>query len=216
MIGDLCRPAPMFLKRHLVAVPQQLAVESLQANGQYAHDDHFVERTGFAEVRCRFHSILRVFLAGADPVLLVADGDFAVHLRCGRLTTRHEPRIHAVAAAYQRVFRSIEDGSASLIVQRPAFGHAGGTNGRDASVVPGRLPLRAWRPCSFLRTGREDVLHHLGVRRAVREQRGRAALNAVEGYPSCKPLNTGCRIWHAMSPSAPVPKSHQPRQFHGV
>ena len=157
------------LEAHVVAVPQQLAVESLQANGQYAHDDHFVERTGFAEVRCRFHAVLRVFLAGADPVLLVADGDFAVHLRNFRFAARHEPRIHAVAAAYQCVFRSIEDGSASLIVQRPAFGHAGGTNGRDASVVPVDLYF-GHGDFAFFGPGREDVLHHLGVRRAVRLQ----------------------------------------------
>ena len=35
------------------------------------------------------------------------------------------------------------------------------------------------------------------------------------GWPSLSAQNDGSRIWQPMSPSAPVPKSHQPRQQNG-
>ena len=40
--------------------------------------------------------------------------------------------------------------------------------------------------------------------------------STLVGYPSFRPLNGTCMIWQAISPMAPVPKSHHPRKFQGV
>src|SRR5690606_5895716 len=36
------------------------------------------------------------------------------------------------------------------------------------------------------------------------------------GYVKSNAQKIGSIIWHAISPNAPVPKSHQPREFQGV
>ena len=39
--------------------------------------------------------------------------------------------------------------------------------------------------------------------------------STLSGQPSFKALNAADKLWHPMSPSTPVPKSHQPRQANG-
>ena len=45
--------------------------------------------------------------------------------------------------------------------------------------------------------------------------KGEDAASTDTGYPNLSALKAGCKTWQPMSPKAPVPKSHQPRQFQG-
>ena len=173
----------MFLKRMLSPSHSQLAVESLQANGQHAHDDHFVERTGFAEVRCRSsRGSSASSLQARIQSMLVADSVISIlRVIFGALTardptrakdSRRSSRISACLSFHRRWLRLPESFSDL------AFGHAG----RDRSgVMPpsyqvDRL-LPAWLTLAFFGPGSgKTYFTHLGVRRAVREQRGRTAL----------------------------------------
>ena len=40
--------------------------------------------------------------------------------------------------------------------------------------------------------------------------------STVSGYSSLRAANAGSMLWQPMSPIAPVPKSHQPRQLYGA
>ena len=149
----------------------------MQTNGQHAHNDHFVERTGFAEVRRGLNPRFGILLTSADPVLFVADGNFTIQLGNRRFATRNQPRIDAVASADQRVFGSVEDGSTTLIVQRFSFGHSCRTRRSQTTVVPSYFDF--WKvDFLFFATSREYIFYHLGVRSTVGQQSGRTSLNA--------------------------------------
>src|SRR5258708_10436393 len=57
----------------------------------------------------------------------------------------------------------------------------------------------------------------------MREHAGAVSANSLvdsasirDGYPRFSVQNDASIEWHAMSPSAPVPKSHQPRHLNGA
>ena len=161
---------------HVRTVPLQHLIEALEADCQHAHNDHFVERSGFAEVRCRKHAVVGVLLAGAHPVHLVRLGDLAQHLRGVGHAARNQVGITAVASADQRILRAVEDGATAAHVEVLACGQSFGTLGHQSSVVPVHLDLGHGH-FGHVVAGREYELHALGRRgRLVQEQR-RTALH---------------------------------------
>ena len=56
---------------HILAVPLQNLMQTLQANSQYTHYDHLVEGASLQEVRCRSFACSLVLLTSTNPILAV-------------------------------------------------------------------------------------------------------------------------------------------------
>ena len=198
---------------HVRTVPLQHLIEALEADCQHAHNDHFVERSGFAEVRCRKHAVVGVLLAGAHPVHLVRLGDLAQHLRSLGNTARNQIGVLAVAAADQRVLRTVEDGGAAAHVQVLAGGKPCGTLRHQAAVVPVHLDFGHGH-LRHVVASREDELHALCRGSGLVQQQRRAALH-LGRIAQFQPLEHGVqdmaghvaqRTRTEIPPSAEVPR----------